>query len=86
MHTHTTIASGDCSSDEMSPTWTVLIWAAQGAFDLFVWVLLVALVVTGRYHGRHDRVTGDRSPSTGQHADLPPQTTPVTTSQGSDLH
>jgi hypothetical protein len=75
MHTHTTIASGDCSSDEMSPTWTVLIWFAQGAFDLFAWVLLIWLVVAHGYHGRHDRLHGDRSPP----ADLPPQTTPLTT-------
>jgi hypothetical protein len=81
MHTHTTIASGDCSSDEMSPTWTVLIWIAQAAFDLFAWVLLAWLVVAHGYQGRHDRLTGDRSPS----ADLPPQTTPLTTPQASDL-
>ena len=37
----------------MSLTLTLLIWTAQAAFDLFVWVLLILLVVTGRYHGRH---------------------------------
>jgi hypothetical protein len=62
-------------------TWTLLIWTAQAVFDLFVWVLLIMLVVTHGYHGRHDRLTGDRSPSAGQHADLPPPTTP----QASDL-
>ena len=35
-------------------TWTLLIWTAQAAFDLFVWVLLIILfVVTGSYHRRH---------------------------------
>lgn len=34
-------------------TWTLLIWFAQAAFDLFVWVLLLWIVLTGRYRGRH---------------------------------
>jgi hypothetical protein len=34
-------------------TWTLLIWTAQAAFDLFVWVLLVILFVAGRHHRRH---------------------------------
>jgi hypothetical protein len=48
MHMHMTIAM-----DEMSPTWTLLAWLAQAAFDLFVWVLLVILFVAGRHHRRH---------------------------------
>jgi hypothetical protein len=62
-------------------TLTLLIWTAQAAFDLCVWVLLGMLVVAHGYRGRHDRLTGDRSPS----ADLPPQTTPLTNPQASDL-
>ena len=35
-------------------TWTLLIWFAQAAFDLFVWGLLVILfAVTSSYHRRH---------------------------------
>ena len=34
-------------------TWTLLIWTAQAAFDLFVWVLLILLVVTVSYRRRH---------------------------------
>ena len=38
----------------MSATWTVLIWIAQAAFDLFAWVLLAWLFVAARYQPRHD--------------------------------
>ena len=62
-------------------TWTLLIWTAQAVFDLFVWALLIMLVIAHGYHPRHDHRHGDRSPS----ADLPPQTTPLTTPQASDL-
>ena len=41
-------------------TWTLLIWTAQAAFDLFAWVLLTLLVVTRGYRGRHDHPPGDR--------------------------
>jgi hypothetical protein len=34
-------------------TWTLLIWTAQAAFDLFTWVLLAILLVAGRHHRRH---------------------------------
>jgi hypothetical protein len=34
-------------------TWTLFIWTAQAVFDLFVWVLLIVLFVTGGYYRRH---------------------------------
>jgi hypothetical protein len=34
-------------------TWTLLIWAAQAAFDLFAWVLFVLLFAAARHHRRH---------------------------------
>jgi hypothetical protein len=34
-------------------TWTLLIWTAQAAFDLFVWVVLIILFVAAGYHRRH---------------------------------
>jgi hypothetical protein len=46
-------------------TWTLLIWTAQAAFDLCVWVLLVWLVVAGRYQGRHDHPAVARPPQDG---------------------
>jgi len=36
----------------MSLTLTLLIWTAQAAFDLAVWVLLLILFVAGRHHRR----------------------------------
>ena len=81
MHVRTTVAHDGCDSETSLLTWTLLIWTAQAAFDLFVWVLLIVLVVAHGYHPRHDHPTGHRSPPPGQHADLPPPTTP----QASDL-
>jgi hypothetical protein len=52
---HMTIAM-----DEMSLTWTLLMWTVQAVFDLFAWVLLIMLVVTHGYHGRHDHPARDR--------------------------
>jgi hypothetical protein len=34
-------------------TWTLLIWTAQAAFDLFTSALLVIVFVTAGYHRRH---------------------------------
>jgi hypothetical protein len=34
-------------------TWTLLIWTAQAAFDLFVWVVLIILFVAAGYRRRH---------------------------------
>jgi hypothetical protein len=50
MHMRTTVAH---DSETSRLTWTLLIWTAQAAFDLCVWVLLILLVVTRGYHGRH---------------------------------
>jgi hypothetical protein len=41
-------------------TWTLLIWTAQAAFDLFTWVLLIMIVVAHSYHGRHDHPPDDQ--------------------------
>jgi hypothetical protein len=56
----TTVAHDGCDSETSPLTWTLLIWTAQAVFDLCVWVLLIWLVVTRSYHGRHDHPPDDQ--------------------------
>ena len=45
--------AGRWQAKDEAVTWTLLIWTAQAAFDLFAWVLLTWLLLTRSDRRRH---------------------------------